>query len=157
MEPGVVVEAQASEFFRRRLRRCHGDAKHRFEHERAQFPNARFRPGKEIYAALEHLFLRVVRRRKVSILLRLPGEKQLFELTIELIAGIQPGVADRHSECGREFHAAPYSFPLSLALASTNLIFANTRISEVGDRTTDTSCGKCAGKSASQPGTGVHV
>ena len=157
MEPGVVVEVQASKFFGRRFRCCHGDAKHRFEHEFAQFPNARFRPGKEIDAALEHLCLRIVRRRGVSILLCLPGQKQLFELAIQSIAGLQPGVADGHGESGRELHETPYPFPLSLALASMNRIFANTRISAVSDRTTDTSCGTCAGKSAIQPGTGVQV
>ncbi len=137
MEPGVVVEAQASKFFGRHFRCCHGDTKHRFEHELAQFLNARFRPGKEIEAALEHLCLRVVRRRGVSILLCLPGQKQLFELAIQSIARLQPGVADGHSESGGELHETPYPYRLSLALASMNRIIANTRISEVTDRTTD--------------------
>ena len=157
MEPGVVVEAQAGKFFGRHFRCCHGDTKHRFEHEFAQFLNARLRPGKEIEAALEHLCLRVVRRRGVSILLCLPGQKQLFELAIQSIAGLQPGVADGHSESGGELHEPPYPYRLSLALGSMNRIIANTRISEVTDRTTDTSCGTCAGKSAIQPGTGDQV
>jgi hypothetical protein len=79
----------------------------------------------------------------------------LFELAIQSIAGIQPGVADGHSEA--EVSPRDLPVPLSLALASTNRIFANTRISEVADRTTDTSCGKYAGKSAIQPGKGVQV
>ena len=45
----------------------------------------------------------------------------------------KPGVADGHSESGRELHGTPYPFPLSLALASMNRIIANTRISEVAD------------------------
>ena len=157
MEPGVVVEAQAGKLFARRFRCRHGDTEHRFEHELAQFLDARFRPGKEIDAALEHLCLRIVRRRGVSILLCLPGQKQLFELAIQSIAGLQLDVADGHSKSGSELHETPYPFPLSLALASMNRIIANTRISEVTDRTTDTSCGTCAGKSAIQPGTGVQV
>ena len=107
MEPGVVVEVQAGKFFGRRFRCCHCDAKHRFEHEFAQFLNARLRPGKEIETALEHLCLRAVRRRGVSKLLCLPGQKQLFELAIQSIARFQPGVADGHSESGSELHETP--------------------------------------------------
>ena len=157
VEPGVVVEAQASKFFGRRFRGGHGEAKRRFEHEFAQFLNARLGPGEEIDAALEHLRLRVVRRCGVSILLCLPCKKQLFELAIQPIARVQPGVANGHSESGVELHETPYSYRSSLAEASMNRILANTRISEVSDLTTDTSCGICAGKSAIQPGTGDQV
>src|SRR5678809_84656 len=129
MKPRVVVEAQASKFFGRRFRGCHRDTKHRFEHEFTQFLDARLRPGEEIEAALEHLCLRVVRRRGVLILLCLPRQEKLCELAIQSIAGRKRGVADRHSEGGGDLHETPYPFPLSLSLGSMNRIIANTRIS----------------------------
>src|SRR6185503_16942686 len=147
VEPGVVVESQAREFCGRLFRCCHRGAKHRFKHELAQFLDARLRPGEKIVTALEHLRLRVVRRRGVLILLRLPGQEQLLELAVESIAGFEPGVANGHGEGGSDFHAVPYP----------NRIIANTRISAVSDLTTETSCGTCAGNSAMQPGAGVQV
>src|SRR6187551_2156835 len=128
VKPGVVVEPQARKFRGHRGRRCHGGTKHRFQHELAQFLDARLRPGEEIDAALEHLCLWVVRWRGVSILLCLPGQKQLLELAIQSIASLQPGVAEGDGESGGDFHESLYPCWLSRASACMNRIIANTRI-----------------------------
>src|SRR5450631_1880774 len=108
MKPRVILKIEFGDILRLERGGLHHHLRHRIQHEAAQFLHARFRPAKQVEAALESLGLRHMTRRGIAMLLGLALQKQRLELSIEPLAIGQPHFAEWRCKQGPHRDRAAY-------------------------------------------------